>query len=123
MQAQQPKPTGYQPTGPNYFTSVQIQPGQQQSVGTPGSNVTSPLGGGAAAKKPAGGDAFASLLSGSGMKKSSSPAPKGMTIADMAKQKSQAGLYGANAPSMPTTQPAAKPNTGAGGSALDDLLG
>ena len=128
LQAQQPKPTGYQPSGPNYFTSVQIQPNQQQAVGTP-SSVTSPIAGGvapavAAGKKPAGGDAFAALLSGSGMKKTGSPAQKGMTIADMAKQKSQAGLYGANA-AAPLQQPAAsngqKSSTGSSG--LDDLLG
>ena len=120
-----PKPSGYQPTGPNYFTSVQVHPGQQQSVGTPGS-ITSPtasLGGQApaAAPKKAGGDAFAALLSGSGAIKSGSPAQKGPSMADMAKQKSQAGLYGANAPSMPAGSNGAKPSTG--GSGLDDLLG
>ena len=125
LQAQQPKQSGYQPSGPNYFTSVQVQPGQQQAVGMPGS-VTSPaasIGGASkAAKKPAGGDAFASLLSGSGMKKSGVPAQKGLSIADMAKQKSQAGMYGANA--SIATAPASngqKSNTGSSG--LDDLLG
>jgi len=126
-QTQQPKPAGYQPTGPNYFTSVQVQPSQQQSVMSPGSGMTSPAGsiGGAAAaaKKPAGGDAFASLLSSSGMKKTGSPAQKGLTMADMAKQKSQAGLYGANAsaPSMPAASNGAKYGTGSSG--LNDLLG
>ncbi|KAK5122964.1 hypothetical protein LTR85_003530 [Meristemomyces frigidus] len=123
------KPTSYQPTGPNYFTSVQVQQGQQPSVGTPGSGITSPAasigGSSTAAKKPAGGDAFAALLSGSGIKKSGSPAQRGPTIADMAKQKSQAGLYGANATaSMPA---AASFNNGqkqsTGSSGLDDLLG
>ena len=124
-QTQQPKPSGYQPSGPNYFTSVQVQPGQQQSVGTPGS-VTSPTAGqpAAAEKKPGGGDAFASLLSGTGAKVSGTPAQKGATLADMAKQRSQAGLYGANAPSA-LQQPAArngpKPSTGSSG--MDDLLG
>ena len=121
----QPKPSGYQPTGPNYFTSVQVQPSQQQSVGTPGSVASPPaLGSAAAGKKPAGGDAFASLLSGSGMKKAGTPTQKGMTIADMAKQKSQAGLYGANAQPMAFQQPSQagqKPSTGSSG--LDDLLG
>lgn len=120
---QQPKLSGYQPTGPNYFTSVQIQPGQQGSVGTPGS-VTSPsgsIGSGAAAKRPAaGGDAFASLLGGA--KKSGTPTQKGLTIADMAKQKSQAGLYGANAPAaVPGLQASNGAKTGSSG--LDDLLG
>lgn len=122
----QQKPSGYQPSGPNYFTSVQ----QQQSgsaAGTPGSGITSPSAFGGAAKKPigggAGGDAFASLLAGSGMKKST-PKPQGMTIADMAKQKSQAGLYGANAaPSPAPASNGSKPVGGTGSSGLDDLLG
>ncbi|KAF2767859.1 ENTH-domain-containing protein [Teratosphaeria nubilosa] len=123
----QPKPSGYQPAGPNYFTSVSaVQP---QSAGTPGSGISSPssIGGAPAAKKPAaGGDAFASLLAGT--KKASTPKPSGMTIADMAKQKSQAGLYGANAPAAtsafsppPASRNGAKPSTGSSG--LDDLLG
>lgn len=129
--ASQVQPSGYQPTGPNYFTSVQIQPGQSQSVTSPGSGVTSPGSNGlgarsapAAGKKPAGGDAFASLLSTSGMKKPSAPLQK-VTMADMAKQQSQAGLYGANAPSI-ASQPLATSNgtkTGTGSSGLDDLLG
>lgn len=122
------QPSGYQPTGPNYFTSVQIQPGQQQSVGTPGSGMTSPsagLGAGAqAGKKPASGDAFASLLGGSGAKKAGGPAQKGLTLADMAKQKSQAGLYGANAAPMAASGFAASnPKPTSGGNGLDDLLG
>lgn len=127
--AQQQKPTGYQPTGPNYFTSVQVQANQSQPTSTPGS-VTSPgassMGSSVAAgKKPASsGDAFASLLGGSGVKKSGTPTQKGLTMADMAKQKSQAGLYGANAPStfqQPAASNGAKPSTGSSG--LDDLLG
>lgn len=121
-QAMQPKPSGYQPSGPNYFTSVQTQPDQQSS--TPGSGMTSPLSGAGSApvKKPAaGGDAFASLLGG--VKKTSSPAQKGMTIADMAKQKSQAGLYGANAPAAVPAPASNGAKTSSGSSGLDDLLG
>lgn len=115
---QQAKASGYQPTGPNYFTSVQAgSPVQASTTGTSSSQ----LGGTTATKKPANGDVFASLLAGTGAKKSQG-AQKSMTIADMAKQKSQAGLYGANAT---TTLPAAtatpKPSTGSSG--LDDLLG
>lgn len=120
----QPKPSGYQPTGPNYFTPVQVQTNQQQSTAAPGSASSQPASSAAAGKKPAGGDAFASLLSGSGMKKAGTPTQKGMTIADMAKQKSQAGLYGANAQPMAFQQPppgAQKPSSGSSG--LDDLLG
>jgi epsin len=116
---QQAKPSGYQPTGPNYFTSVSVP----QTSSAPVSGAATPaasIGGtsNATAKKPAaGGDAFASLLAGT--KKSSTPTPKGLTIADMAKQKSQAGLYGANAPTNPNTAP----STGKSSSGLGDLLG
>jgi len=117
------KPAGYQPSGPNYFTSVNVQPGQQHSIGT-SSGVTSPAAGigAAAGKKPAGGDAFASLLGG-GIKKSNTPTQQKQTMADMAKQKSQAGLYGANAApaAFPQQSNGAKPSTGSSG--LDDLLG
>ncbi|SMQ44966.1 unnamed protein product [Zymoseptoria tritici ST99CH_3D1] len=109
-----PKPSGFQPTGPNYFTSVAVAP---QASASPSAQI----GAQPAAKKTAGGgDAFAGLLSGSGMKKAQ-PAQKGLTIADMAKQKSQAGLYGANAglPQQQQSQPQQQGN----GSAMDDLLG
>ncbi|KAF2723548.1 ENTH-domain-containing protein [Polychaeton citri CBS 116435] len=122
---QQQKPSigsGYQPSGPNYFTSVPAP--SQAGPQTP--TVASPLKGAptaTAAKKPAGGDAFASLLSGSGVRKSGASTPKGLTMADMAKQKSQAGLYGAPA-AAPIAQPSAPGNKpSAGGSAMDDLLG
>ncbi|KAK4552894.1 Epsin-3, clathrin recruitment and traffic between the Golgi and endosome [Recurvomyces mirabilis] len=139
-QGQGMKPSGYQPTGPNYYTSVQVQQpggpqaqtqGQQGAGGRMGSGITSPIGGNAAIKKPAGagGDAFASLLGGS-MKKSGTGVGgggKGLTIADMAKEKSRAGLYGSDAPAVGT--PAGSASNGGGGakggsgSAMDDLLG
>ncbi|KAK0891557.1 Epsin-3, clathrin recruitment and traffic between the Golgi and endosome [Friedmanniomyces endolithicus] len=124
----QPKPAGYQPTGPNYFTSVPIQPSQQQQSGSMG--MTSPAAtigstSGIGAKKPAGGagggDAFAALLGGA-VKKSGTPTQKGLTIADMAKQKTQAGLYGANAPA-PTSGVTGAAKMGSGSSGMDDLLG
>ena len=56
------------------------------------------------------------------MKKSGTPAQKGMSIADMAKQKSQAGMYGANA-SMTTAPASNGQKSSTGSSGLDDLLG
>lgn len=115
-----PKPGGYQPSGPNYFQSVPVP--SQATGGSFSSQVKSPGAGQIGAKtgaKSGGGDAFASLLGGSGLK-SKGAAQKGPTIADMAKQKSQAGLYGANAPTAAPFQQQ-KPNTGSSG--LDDLLG
>ncbi len=121
--SQPPKPTGYQATGPNYFTSVP-QPALQSSASTPGS-VMSPGGigkiGGGAPKK-AGGDAFASLLAGAAPKKSQTPTQK-VTMGDLAKQKTSQGLWGAPAstsstPATQTPQSGSKP-----GGALGDLLG
>ena len=117
---QQQKPAGFQPTGPNYFTSVQVQPNQSQAFSPVTSPNAAPSIGAAAGKKPAGGDAFASLLGGGGGKKAGMASGKGPTMADMAKQKSQAGLYGANAPAATFQQPAARKT---GSSGLDDLLG
>lgn len=119
------KPSGYQPAGPNYFQSVQI-PGGQQTTPSAGSGVASPPAGliGGGAKKPAtgGGDAFAGLLSSSGIKKGGAGQQKGLTMADMAKQKSQAGMYGANAAPPSVTGNGVK-GKAAGGSAMDDLMG
>jgi epsin len=122
QQQQQPKSTGYQPTGPNYYTSV---PAPAASSAATSSSTSAAFGGlSSGPSKPAaraggaGGDAFANLLSGT--KKSTTTGNKSLTIADMAKQKTQAGLYGAPA-AAPNTAAPAKPSTGSSG--LDDLLG
>lgn len=123
MQAQQPKPSGYQPSGPNYYTSVQAGQATSQ-VGTPSGGIKSPPLGSQPAKKAGGADPFGSLLAGSGIKKSTTPSNKGMTIADMAKQKSSAGIWGAASTPSPApmqAQNGSKPTTGSSG--MDDLLG
>jgi epsin len=116
-----PQPSGYQASGPNYFTSVP-QPAPKSGASTP--SVMSPGGkmGGSAAPKKAGGDAFASLLGGVAPKKSSTPTQK-VTMGDLAKQKTSQGLWGAPAsssstPAAQTPQSGSKP-----GGALGDLLG
>jgi epsin len=116
--SQAPQPSGYQATGPNYFTSVAApQSGKSTpSLMSPGGKI------GAPAPKKAGGDAFASLLGGIAPKKASTPTQKA-TMGDLAKQKTSQGLWGAPAstPSTPaaqTPQPGSKP-----GGALGDLLG
>jgi epsin len=117
--------TGYQATGPNYYQSVPA-PAQPQtasgastplsmaSLGKPTSAVP--------AKKATGGDAFASLLGGAGAKKNASA--KGASMADMARQKTSAGLWGVGASSGASTPqqsaPAGQQKLGGG---LDDLLG
>jgi epsin len=115
------QPAGYQATGPNYFTSVNMG-APKSGASTP--SVMSPGGkiGGAAPKK-SGGDAFASLLAGAAPKKSSTPTQK-VTMGDLAKQKTSQGLWGAPAsasstPAAQTPQPGSKPP----GGALGDLLG
>jgi epsin len=120
----QQKPAPYQPSGPNYYQSVPIA--SHATGGSIGSGISSSAASIGGAKKPAaksgGGDAFASLLSGSGLKKTT-PVQKGPTIADMAKQKTQAGLYGADAPKPAQYQPPQQPQKPAAGSAMNDLLG
>jgi epsin len=115
------QPSGYQATGPNYFTSVNMG-APQSGKSTP--SVMSPGGGkiGAAAPKKAGGDAFASLLAGAAPKKAATPTQR-VTMGDLAKQKTSQGLWGAPAsssstPAAQTPQSGSKP-----GGALGDLLG
>ncbi|KAJ9636405.1 Epsin-3, clathrin recruitment and traffic between the Golgi and endosome [Coniosporium tulheliwenetii] len=126
QQAQPIKPSGYQASQPNYFTSVPLAPATStQSPTTSTTGLKSPIGAKpAVGTAKAGGDAFSDLLAGTSIKKAGTPT-KGLTMADMAKQKSSAGIWGAPAPS--TSSPAARPGqTGGaktGGSALDDLLG
>lgn len=120
MMTQTPQqPSGYQATGPNYFTSVATQSGKSTpSVVSPG------IGGkiGSTAPKKAGGDAFASLLAGSAPKKSGTPNQK-VTMGDLAKQKTSQGLWGV--PASGASTPAAQPSQGGQkqGGALGDLLG
>jgi epsin len=122
--SQPPQPSGYQASGPNYFTSVP-QPAPQSasstpSVMSPGGRIGGGIGGGA--PKKAGGDAFASLLAGAAPKKASTPTQK-VTMGDLAKQKTSQGLWGAPA-STPSTPAAQTPQSGSKpGGALGDLLG
>lgn len=121
--AQPYRPAGYEATGANYFTSVPLASNAPSTGSTPA--LMSPwIGGnkmGSVAPKKAGGDAFASLLAGSAPKKSATPTQK-VTMADMAKQKTSQGLWGA--PASGSSTPAAQPQGGAKpGGALGDLLG
>jgi epsin len=112
------RPAGYQASGPNYFTSVP----NPSTTSTP--SVASPgIGGkiGSGVPKKAGGDAFAALLGGTGPKKTATPTQR-VTMADMAKQKTSQGLWGA--PASGSSTPASQPPSGAKpGGALGDLLG
>lgn len=120
--AQQYKAAGFQQAGPNYFTSVPVGQNTSQSVGSTPSNIKSPGIGGKPAAKSSGGDAFASLLSGAGAKSKTTTPTQRVTMADMAKQKTSAGLWGAPASSSST--PSNQNSSGSKpGGALGDLLG
>jgi epsin len=118
--AQQPRPTAYQGSQPNYFTSVQVPPTQSKPA-SGASSVKSP----GAAKPAAGGDAFGSLWStaSAGIKKTSTPT-SGPALGQLAKEKASAGIWGATSTSSTPLQQQ-KPAQGqpqlSGG--LDDLLG
>jgi epsin len=93
-QAQPLRPATYQPSGPNYYTSVPAI--SNPSVASP--SATSSLG--KPATKPAaasdGGDVFGSLWSaasaGAGVNRASTPS-KGPDLASLAKAKSSAGIW------------------------------
>lgn len=111
-----PKPpaTGYQPAGPNYFTSV-------PAAGQPSTSAS--LGAGKSAAKPSasGGDAFGSLWStvGGNVKKSTTPSTGGPAMGQLAKEKSAAGIWGAPAAA---SNPAGGAGSSNGGNGLDSLL-
>lgn len=119
--ANKPPSSGYQPSGPNYFTSVQAPQSSSTPVSAGGMGALKPVStGSSAAKKPAGGDAFGALWANasasSGIKKAAPSA--GPAMGQLAKEKSSAGIWGAPAtPAKPAggSQPA--------GNGLDDLLG
>lgn len=96
----QPKPTGYQAAQPNYFGSISAGGSgastpalqhQRAASGVMSSSTSTP--GGATSKPASGADPFASLLSGASSKKATGQ--KGPSMGDLAKQKANAGLWGA----------------------------
>ncbi|KAI8227064.1 ENTH domain-containing protein [Colletotrichum sp. SAR 10_77] len=125
--AQVPKPSGYQPSGPNYFGSVQSGAIAQNTGGSFGANspmaASKPASTPAAKPAAAGGDAFGALWSQAsvGVKKTSTPTA-GPAMGQLAKEKSSAGIWGAPAAASSTPKPAAGSSSG-GNHGLDDLLG
>lgn len=120
---QAPRPTGYEGSQPNYFTSVQA-PAAQAS--TPSFTPTAARTPGAAKPASSGGDAFGSLWStaSTGIKKSSTPS-SGPALGQLAKEKSSAGIWGTTA--SPQVQQTNTQSQAGGqqklGGGLDDLLG
>jgi epsin len=138
----QMKPTqggNYQPGQPNYFTSIQASsavstPSARTTVDTTPGGLGKPLAPIGSTKKPAG-DAFAGLLGGFAAKKpGASTANKGQTMADLARQKASAGIWGGGSTtsggsgvSTPIGSQSAASTPAPGqqklGNGLDDLLG
>ncbi|EGE01646.1 epsin-3 [Trichophyton equinum CBS 127.97] len=126
-QSQPPKPTTYQASQPNYFTSIptpQSKPLESSNKSTTKSQTTT--------SSKSGGDAFGSLWStasaNAGIKSTAQTQNKGPNLASMAKERASAGIWGTPSSSSspqtfsgtPSSQQQKKPS---GGSALDDLLG
>jgi epsin len=138
------QPANYQPSQPNYFTSVPLaassaaSPAARTAVSTTPGGLGKPIApiGGAAGKKPAG-DAFAGLLGGASAKKDAGGAGgnKGQTMADLARQKTSAGIWGGGSSTSIGGAGAAMSGGGGAsktpgqaqqpklGNGLDDLLG
>lgn len=138
---QAPRPTGYQATQPNYFTSVRTVDTPTSSSTTTTLSSNQPFSSTSSFNKPgpnqalsstttSGSDVFGSLWStasaSAGIKKPiNSSGSQGPNLASMAKEKASAGIWGATQPVRsggPTgggqTTSSAKPGGG-----LDDLLG
>jgi epsin len=117
---QPPKPTTYQGSQPNYFTSVQAPTAQAKPTQGIGMAAAKP----ATAAKSSGGDAFGSLWSTAsvGIKKTSTPTT-GPALGQLAKEKASAGIWGtsSSASSAPAQYQQQKPASS--GNGLDDLLG
>ena len=141
---QQATPSGYQPSTPNYFTSVQA-PAQSSTPastgGRPAPASTSSFSKPAPRPSASGGDAFgniwSSASSGAGIKKTTTASSSGPNLASLQREKATQGLWGmgssqASTPQSQTPQPAmgapatfgnANGQKSGGGGALDDLLG
>lgn len=124
LSAQPPKPTGFQASTPNYFSSVPLPTTQPQSK--PGSAGLRPVAS-TASKPAAGADAFGALWSqaSAGLKKTT-PTGTGPTIGQLAKEKSSAGIWGTAVPAKPagnTVASSSNTNNKPLGNGLDDLLG
>jgi len=119
MAAQPFKPTNFQASTPNYFSSVSLAAPQQptSTLGSAGLRSVAST----TSKAPAGNDAFGALWSqaSAGLKKTT-PTTAGPTIGQLAKEKSSAGIWGTAAPAKPAT---GSSNSKPLGNGLDDLLG
>ncbi len=127
--AQAPKPMGYQAATPNYYQSVQAQSTGSSLSGFSASTLATPSGMSAlnkpaappaAKSSAAGADPFANLWgqAGGAVKKTTPTA--GPKMGDLAKEKTNATLWGAASTPKPASSSHA---AGTGSNGLDDLLG
>ena len=146
----QTKPTGYQASAPNYFTSVPAPQPPSQTSTMPGTRPGMTSGktfaaSATSAVKPTssgGGDAFGSLWSSAssnaGIKKTTTANNLGPNLASLQREKASQGIWGHSAAASAgnASMPAAGPSmsigstrqsngqkSSSGGSGLDDLLG
>ncbi|KAH0543562.1 hypothetical protein FGG08_002123 [Glutinoglossum americanum] len=129
---QPPRPTGYQGSQPNYFTSVSVAPTQPQPgslAATNASNVLSSPSNKLAKPASSSSDAFGSLWStaSAGVKKPGTPSQGSQNLASLAKQKASAGIWGTSPSPVQQQQQQQRPMPQSGGQKvggdLDDLLG
>ncbi|KAG9248483.1 hypothetical protein BJ878DRAFT_488004 [Calycina marina] len=113
------KPTSYQGSQPNYFTSVQAPPpAGMQTKSTSSAPGIKPAG------TKASGDAFGNLWSSAsaGIKKTNTPS-NGPALGQLAKEKASAGIWGASSTaSAPMGQQKSAQSQQKLGGGLDDLL-
>lgn len=115
-----PANVGYQPSQPNYFTSVPLS---ANNTGTKSSPLATPV----QQPKKTGSDAFGNIWNqaSSGIKKvSTTPTPKSASLQSMAQEKASAGIWGTGAAKPDASPNAFGTSTAAKtGGAMDDLLG
>lgn len=124
LPTQQARPTAYQGSQPNYFTSVPVPSASAPAKPTG----MAPAVARAPAKASGGGDAFGSLwnTASAGIKKTTTPT-SGPALGQLAKEKASAGIWGATSSSTSSTPSYQQQQRPAGqsqlGNGLDDLLG
>ncbi|KAK2069179.1 hypothetical protein P8C59_003783 [Phyllachora maydis] len=120
------KPTGYQPSQPNYFSSVPLAPAQSTAFSSGAAlagGAGAKAGGSKAASSGGGGDAFGALWSqaSAGISKKPNATGSGPAMGQLAKEKSSAGIWGAPAAGVVPTKAAGGGSAATSG--LGDLLG
>ncbi|KAK7738349.1 Epsin-3, clathrin recruitment and traffic between the Golgi and endosome [Cytospora paraplurivora] len=124
--ANKPLGSAYQPSGPNYFTSVQAPPKTSTPVSVGGMGALKPVSTGSSTPKAkaSANDAFGALWASAsgGVKKQNTGTTPGPALGQLAKEKSSAGIWGAPAAQSKPIGGSSHQATSSS-SGLDDLLG